>query len=62
MVIALAVFFLSFYRVRAKLSWLMTLFYSALGTGGIILFAGILGRDFPRGLLQSFVDLPWPFR
>jgi TctA family transporter len=62
MVIALVLFFLSFYRIRVRLSWLATLAYTVLGTGGIIFFAKVLGRDFPPGLLQTFTDLPWPFR
>lgn len=62
MVIALAVFFVAFYRVRAKLSWFYTIVLTVLGTGGMIAFAWILGRDFPRGLLQTLVSLPWPFR
>lgn len=62
LVIGLTFFFLAFYRVRARLSWLMTMVYTALGTGGIIVFAYVLGRDFPPGLLQTFTDFPWPFR
>lgn len=62
MVIALTLFFLAFYRFRAKLSWLATVLFTALGTGGMIAFAWVLGRDLPPGLLQMFTDLPWPFR
>ncbi|MBD3765273.1 MAG: tripartite tricarboxylate transporter permease [Rhodobacterales bacterium] len=62
LVIALTLFFLAFYRVRARLGWTGTLAYTALGTGGIILFARVLGRDFPAGLLQDSVNLPWPLR
>ena len=61
MVIALAGFFVSFYRIRARLSWVQTLLYTALGMGGIIVFAYVLGRDFPQGLLQAYTNLPWPF-
>jgi hypothetical protein len=61
-IIALAVFFLTFYRVRAGLSWAWTLFYSAAGVAAMIGFGWVLGRDFPPGLLQQYTDLPWPFR
>jgi putative tricarboxylic transport membrane protein len=53
---------MSFYRIRVRLSWPASLTYSIIGTGGIILFAWVLGRDFPPGLLQEFTDLPWPLR
>ena len=31
------------------------------GMGFLITLAGVLNRDFPPGLLQSLVELPWPF-
>lgn len=34
----------------------------ASGVGLLLVMAGALNRGFPPGLLQSFVDLPWPFR
>lgn len=61
-VIALAAFFLAFYRIRAGLAWNRTLLLSIAGVAAIIGFAGILGRDFPPGLLQTYTDLPWPLR
>jgi TctA family transporter len=61
-VIGLALFLLAFFRLRAQLTPVMTLVYSAGGVGAIVGFAGLLGRDFPPGLLQSLVDLPWPLR
>ena len=60
-VIALAAFFVGFFRLRAGVSWLWTLIYAALGLGFICFLASILGRDFPPGLLQEYFDLPWPF-
>lgn len=60
-VIALALFFLGFFRLRAGLSWRMALLFSAGGLGFILFLANLLNRDFPPGLLQSFFDLPWPF-
>jgi putative tricarboxylic transport membrane protein len=27
----------------------------------LLFLAGILNRDFPPGLLQEFIELPWPF-
>ena len=60
-IIALAVFLLSFLRLRAGLGWTQALGLSALGLAFMMSMAWLLGRDFPPGLLQSFFDLPWPF-
>ncbi|MEJ1996276.1 MAG: tripartite tricarboxylate transporter permease [Limibacillus sp.] len=59
-IIALSIFFVSFLRIRARISWLRTLIFSALAVGFICFLAGSLNRDFPPGLLQEFVKLPWP--
>ena len=59
-VIALAIFMLAFFRVRAQVSWGQTLTLSALAILLICGLAWVLNRDFPPGLLQEFVRLPWP--
>jgi len=59
-ILALGIFFLAFLRMRAGVSWLRTVSLSAAGIGFICFLAGTLGRDFPPGLLQEFVKLPWP--
>jgi TctA family transporter len=59
-VIALTIFLVAFFRLRAQVSWARTLILSAAGITLICVLAGTLGRDFPPGLLQEFVDLPWP--
>ena len=59
-IMALGIFFLAFLQIRAGISWTRTLILSAAGIGFICFLAGTLGRDFPPGLLQEFVDLPWP--
>ena len=60
-VIALALFFVIFLRGREKLPWTQIGLMMAGGMGFLITLAGILNRDFPPGLLQSLVELPWPF-
>ena len=60
-ILALAVFLLSFMRVRAGLSWMFATIYTAAGITFMCAMAGILNRDFPPGMLQSWVELPWPF-
>ncbi len=59
-VIALTLFFLAFLRIRAGLGWPRILILTAAGVGLMCFLGGILGRDFPPGLLQAYVDLPWP--
>ncbi len=60
-ILALAVFLVSFLRMRAGLGWVHTVLYAAVGIAFMLGMAAILGRDFPPGLLQSYVTLPWPF-
>jgi TctA family transporter len=55
-------FFLAFLRVAARCSWTTTLVLTAIATGGLVFVADILVLDFPSGLLQAMVDLPWPLR
>ena len=59
-VLALALFLTSFMKLRAGLSWIASLTYSAAAITFICFLAWLLNRDFPAGLLQSFVKLPWP--
>ena len=59
-ILALVLFLVAFLRVRAGCSWAKTLILSACGIGFMCFMAGMLNRDFPPGLLQEFVRLPWP--
>ena len=59
-VIAAAAFLVAFLRIRGGLGWAWATGYSAIGLAFILFLARVLGRDFPPGLLQDFVDLPWP--
>ncbi|MBO9466503.1 tripartite tricarboxylate transporter permease [Tropicibacter sp. R15_0] len=61
-ILALIGFLISFLRVRAGASWGKTLLLTACGIGFMCLMAGALNRDFPPGLLQGAVDLPWPLK
>ena len=61
-ILALAAFLATFLRVRAQCSWLKTLILTASGIALMCFMAGALNRDFPPGLLQAFVELPWPLR
>ena len=59
-IIALAIFLVSFFAVRAGQSALRTAIFSATGIGLMCFMAWLLNRDFPPGLLQSAYHLPWP--
>jgi len=61
LIIALGLFLVAFFRVRGGFGWLLSLLLAAAGIAFIMFLAGVLGRDFPPGILQSFFNLPWPF-
>jgi hypothetical protein len=62
LVLALSLFLLVFFRLRAGLGWAASVLYAAAGIAFIVFLAAVLGREFPPGLLQSYTDLPWPLR
>ena len=59
-ILALAVFLMTFMRIRAGLSWTMALVYTVCGNGLMCFMAWMLNKDFPPGLLQDWLTLPWP--
>ena len=59
-ILALSVFLIAFFRTRAELNWTRTTLLSTSGVGFILFLAWLLNRDFPAGLLQYYVSLPWP--
>jgi putative tricarboxylic transport membrane protein len=61
-VIGVTVFFLAFMRLRVRADWFRSIHMTAWAVGGIVLAAWLLTLNFPSGLLQSMVHLPWPLR
>ncbi|MEM9426598.1 MAG: tripartite tricarboxylate transporter permease [Pseudomonadota bacterium] len=59
-ILALVLFLFFFIHFRAGRSWGYAAAYTAAGLVFICAMAWLLNRDFPAGLLQSYVDLPWP--
>ncbi|MEM1387416.1 MAG: tripartite tricarboxylate transporter permease [Pseudomonadota bacterium] len=59
-ILALAAFLVLFIRFRAQKSWGFAALYAVAGIAFICGMAWLLNRDFPPGLLQSLVNLPWP--
>lgn len=60
--LASILFFLAFLRGPARCSWTTTLMLTLVANSGLVAVADILVLDFPSGLLQSYVLLPWPLR
>jgi TctA family transporter len=62
LLIAITAFCFAFLRIRARAAWTTTILLSAAAVSIILTLAYFLHRDFPPGLLQAYVDLPWPLR
>lgn len=58
--IAIIIFFLLFLRVKANTTWQHTLILTFSAAGFLTALAHVMVLDFPRGLLQETVSLPWP--
>lgn len=59
---ALLIFFPVFLFVRAKAGPVAVVLMTAGAAGFILLLAWALSLNFPSGMLQDMLDLPWPFR
>ena len=59
-ILALAIFLLCFFIIRARESIFRSLVFSVSGIGFMLFMGWLLNRDFPPGLLQEFMNLPWP--
>ncbi|MEN8742588.1 MAG: tripartite tricarboxylate transporter permease [Phaeobacter gallaeciensis] len=60
-ILALILFIFTFMKVRAGVSTLFAAAYTVAGIGFMCFMAWTLNRDFPPGLLQEYLTLPWPF-
>jgi TctA family transporter len=59
-ILAVAVFFLVFLRKRAGRGWAMSIAFTIAMLAAVLVLGHALNLDFPRGLLQGYVELPWP--
>ena len=59
-VMGVLVFICAFLRIKARVAWIP----AVLGASGVIIVLSVLSHllvfDYPGGLLQQLVDLPWP--
>ncbi len=60
-VLGIFVYITTFLRVKAQVAW----HWSAVASCGAIVVLAMLSHflvlDYPKGILQSFLELPWPF-
>ena len=61
-ILALILFLFAFFTIRAGLSKTRSLALTGGGVLFICLMAWLLNRNFPPGLLQDLVNLPWPLK
>jgi len=59
-VIATLIFFLAFLRLKTRLRWPRTLVLTVCAVATLVLLGNLLLVELPEGLLQAYVDLPWP--
>jgi TctA family transporter len=61
-ILALSIFITSFLMLRTQIGWFKTLLYASLCIGFMAMLGYFLVLDFPAGVLQSWVQLPWPLK
>ncbi len=61
-ILALAVFITSFLLLRTQMGWLRSLVYTSACIGFMVTLGHYLTLNFPAGLLQHMVELPWPLK
>ena len=58
--ISITAFFVIFLRAKSDATWLRIAVMTVSGVGFVTALSWIMVLDFPGGLLQYYVDLPWP--
>lgn len=61
-VLAIGLFFIAFLRRVAGKSWLSTLFMTTCAIAAMLTLGKVLNLDFPAGVLQRIIELPWPLK
>ena len=60
--LSITAFFIIFLRIKSDASWLRIAVMTISGVGFVTALSWIMVLDFPGGLLQYHVDLPWPLQ
>lgn len=61
-ILSLAVFITAFLVTRTTIGWVKSLTYAAVCMAFMVTLGHFLTLDFPAGVLQRFVELPWPLK
>lgn len=61
-ILSLTVFITAFLVSRTSLGWVRSLIYTAVCIGFMVTIGHYMTLDFPAGLLQRMVELPWPLK
>ena len=61
-ILSLAVFIITFLMARTSLGWPRSLLYAAVCIAFMSTIGHFMTLDFPAGLLQRMVELPWPLK
>ncbi len=61
-ILAIAIFIPAFLLSRTQIGVVRTVIYAAACIGFMVFLGHMLTLDFPAGLLQKYVELPWPLR
>jgi TctA family transporter len=61
-ILSLAIFITAFLVTRTKIGWIKSLVYAGTCIGFMVTLGHFLTLDFPAGVLQRFVELPWPLK
>lgn len=61
-ILSLAIFITAFLVTRTTMGWTKSLVYTAVCIGFMVTLGHFLTLDFPAGVLQRFVELPWPLK
>jgi putative tricarboxylic transport membrane protein len=59
--LSITIFIILFYRFVTRTNWLLAMVAGAAGLGFVALVAELMVIDWPSGLMQNWLDLPWPF-
>jgi TctA family transporter len=61
-ILSVTIFIMSFLLARTQLGWLKSIFYTSCCIGFMVFLGHFLVLDFPAGVLQHYVALPWPLK
>lgn len=61
-ILAVSIFITTFLLARTRLGLVRSLIYTALSVGFMSILGHFLTLDYPAGLLQHYIELPWPLK